>query len=73
MVFQLLGHALHLSKAGSNLPLSVTGLDPSLATEIAYAQIHRTHEFGGPLGTEFEPGQTISVTVNDLAASLTAQ
>ena len=57
---------------GNQIHVSVTNLEPAPTAEVACAQIYRTHEFGVALGTDFESGETISVTVNDLAVSLIA-
>ncbi len=61
------------TRDGNEIHIEVTNLEPAPTEPIACTEIYRTHEFGVPLGTEFESGDEISVTVNDYAISMIAE
>ena len=61
------------TRSGNAITITVFNLEPAPSELIACAAIYRTHEFGVPLGTDFEPGETYTVTVNDVVKTFVAE
>ena len=61
------------SRSGNVITITVTNLEPAPSAMIACAAIYLTHEFSVPLGTDFEPGETYTVSVNDVTETIVAQ
>ena len=61
------------SRSGNAITITVTNLEPAPSAMIACAAIYLTHEFSVPLGTDFEPGETYTVSVNDVTETIAAQ
>ena len=61
------------TRSGNVITITVTNLEPAPSEPVACAAIYRTHEFSVPLGTDFEPGETYTVRVNDVTETMVAQ
>ena len=61
------------TRSGNTITITVFNLEPAPSEMIACAAIYLTHEFGVPLGTDFEPGETYTVTVNDVVKTFVAE
>ena len=61
------------SRSGNTIKITVFNLEPAPTEPVACTADYRTHEFGVPLGTDFEPGETYTVTVNDVVTTFVAE
>ena len=61
------------SRSVNAVTLTVTNLEPAPSEPIACAQVYRTGEINVPLGSEFLPGETYTVEVNDVTETFVAQ
>ena len=61
------------SRSGNAITITVTNLEPAPSEPVACTAIYLTHEFSVPLGTDFQPGETYTVKVNDVIETFVAQ
>ena len=62
------------TRSGNAITITVFNLEPAPSNNtLACAAIYLTHELGVPLGTDFEPGETYTVTVNGVVKTFTAE
>ena len=61
------------SRSGNAVTITVTNLEPAPSEPIACAAIYLTHETSVPLGTDFQPGETYTVKVNEAVETFVAQ
>ncbi len=60
-------------RAGSVTTITVYNLEPAPSQQIACAEIYGLHEFNVPLGSDFKPGETYTLSVNDTIKSFVAE
>ena len=61
------------SRSGNAVTITVTNLEPAPSEPVACAAIYLTHETSVPLGTDFRPGETYTVKVNEAVETFVAQ
>ena len=60
-------------RAGSAITITVYNLEPAPNQQIACAEVYTMHEFVVPLGSDFQPGETYTLSVNDTITAFVAQ
>ena len=58
---------------GATITITVYNLEPAPSQQIACAEIYTTHEFVVPLGSDFQPGETYTVRVNETTTTFVAE
>ena len=61
------------SRSGNTVAITVTNLKPAPSEPVACAAIYLTQELSVPLGKDFRPGETYTVTVNEVVETFVAQ
>ena len=60
-------------RSGNVINITVSNLEPAPSVPVACTADYRYHEFSVPLGTDFEPGKTYTVKVNDVTRTFVAE
>ena len=60
-------------RSGSDITITVYNLEPPPSQKIVCAEIYGTHEFVLPLGSDFQPGETYTLRVNDTLTTFDAE
>ena len=61
------------SRSGNAITITVTNLEPAPSEQVACTAIYLTHELSVPLGTDFQPGETYTVKVNEVIETFVAE
>ena len=61
------------ARSGHAITITVTNREPAPSEPVACTAIYLTHELSVPLGTDFQPGETYTVKVNDAIEEFVAQ
>ena len=66
-------HGYEESRSGNDITVTVNNLEPAPSEPVACTAIYLTHEFSVPLGTDFQPGETYTLKVNEAIKEFVAQ